>query len=148
MAFTPKESAPQQWYNLIGYSKLGDRVMRVDMVERLFVIIRTSARDGSFKISEEMLSIAGASKDQMANILSDLGFEKFKESNDKEVTFETLFKKKSNSFSNISKLKSKKNPIKHKQKIITEKQKINKKNNTLINPNSPFSVLSNLKLKN
>ena len=148
VAFSPKESAPQQWYNLIGYSKLGDRVMRVDMVERLSAIIRTSARDGSFKISEEMLSIAGASKDQMANILSDLGFEKSKESDDVEVTFETLFKKKSNSYSKISKLKSKKNPIKRKQKKVAEKQKFNQKNKTLINPNSPFSVLSSLKLKN
>ena len=148
VAFSPKESAPQQWYNLIGYSKLGDRVMRVDMVERLSVIIRASARDGSFKISEDMLSIAGASKDQMANILSDLGFEKSKESDDVEVTFETLFKKKSNSYSKISKLKSKKNPIKRKQKKVAEKQKFNQKNKTLINPNSPFSVLSSLKLKN
>jgi len=148
VAFTPKESAPQQWYNIIGYSKLGDRVMRVDMVERLSVIIRTSARDGSFKISEEMLSLAGASKDQMANILSDLGFEKSKDRDGEEVTFETLFKKKSNSFSNISKLKSKQNSIKHKKKKVSAKQTINKKNNTLINPNSPFSVLSNLKLKN
>jgi len=148
VAFTPKESAPQQWYNIIGYSKLGDRVMRVDMVERLSVIIRTSARDGSFKISEEMLSLAGASKDQMANILSDLGFEKSKERDGEEVTFETLFKKKSNSFSNISKLKSKQNSIKHKKKKVSAKQTINKNNNTLINPNSPFSVLSNLKLKN
>ncbi len=148
VAFSPKESAPQQWYNLIGYSKLGDRVMRVDMVERLSVIIRTSARDGSFKISEEMLSIAGASKDQMANILFDLGFEKSKESDGIEVTFETLFKKKSNSFSNISNLKLKKNSIKRKQRKVAEKKKFNQKNNTLINPNSPFSVLSNLKLKN
>jgi len=148
VAFTPKESAPQQWYNIIGYSKLGDRVMRVDMVERLSVIIRTSARDGSFKISEEMLSLAGASKDQMANILSDLGFEKSKDRDGEEVTFETLFKKKSNSFSNISKLKSKQNSIKHKKKKVSAKQTINKNNNTLINPNSPFSVLSNLKLKN
>ncbi len=122
--------------------------MRVDMVERLSVIIRASARDGSFKISEDMLSIAGASKDQMANILSDLGFEKSRESDDVEVTFETLFKKKSNSYSNISKLKSKRNPNKRKQKKVAEKQKFNQKNKTLINPNSPFSVLSSLKLKN
>ena len=95
-----------------------------------------------------MLSIAGASKDQMANILSDLGFEKSKDRDGEEVTFETLFKKKSNSFSNISKLKSKQNSIKHKKKKVSAKKTINKKNNTLINPNSPFSVLSNLKLKN
>ncbi len=148
VAFTPNASAPQKWYNLIGYSKLGDRVMRVDMVERLSVIVRTSARDGSFKISEEMLSIAGASKDQMANILSDLGFEKSGKTNGEEVTFETLFKKKSNSFLNISKTKSKQNSIKHKKKKVLTKKKINKTNITLINPNSPFSVLSNLKLKN
>ena len=84
----------------------------------------------------------------VANILSDLGFQKSRETNGEEITFETLFKKKSNSFLNISKLKSKKNSIKHKEKKVLPKKKINKKNNTLINPNSPFSVLSNLKLKN
>ena len=65
VAYSPSEEAPKDWYNIIGYSKLGDRVMRVDMVERLLALIRIAARDGSFKITEEMLSIAGASKEQM-----------------------------------------------------------------------------------
>ena len=71
----PSEEAPKDWYNIIGYSKLGDRVMRVDMVERLLALIRIAARDGSFKITEEMLSIAGASKEQMSKVLIDLDFE-------------------------------------------------------------------------
>ena len=51
VAYSPSEEAPKDWYNIIGYSKLGDRVMRVDMVERLLALIRISARDGSFKIT-------------------------------------------------------------------------------------------------
>ena len=29
VAYSPSEEAPKDWYNIIGYSKLGDRVMTV-----------------------------------------------------------------------------------------------------------------------
>ena len=94
VAYTPDETAPNDWYNKIGYSKLGDRVMRVDMVERLLALIRVAAREGTFKITEEMLSIAGASKEQMSKVFLDLGFENTDKDKKNEITFETLFKKK------------------------------------------------------
>ena len=68
--------------------------MRVDMVERLLALIRIAARDGSFKITEEMLSIAGASKEQMSKVLMDLDFELLDQDKNQEITFDTVFKKK------------------------------------------------------
>ncbi|MCE2516324.1 MAG: disulfide oxidoreductase [Alphaproteobacteria bacterium] len=59
-----------------GYRRLGGRVMRVDMAERLSAVIRTAARGGKFQISEEMMSLAGATRDQMAAILIDLNYAK------------------------------------------------------------------------
>jgi ATP-dependent RNA helicase SUPV3L1/SUV3 len=46
--------------------------MRVDMVERVAQIVRTAAREGQFRISEDMLSLAGATREQMAAMLLDM----------------------------------------------------------------------------
>jgi len=148
VAYSPDETAPNDWYNIIGYSKLGDRVMRVDMVERLLALIRVAAREGSFKITEEMLSIAGASKEQMSKVLLDLGFENIDKDKNNEITFETLFKRKQKKILFKNKLKTN-----NKNKINLEnkskgKTKFQKNNNEKIDKNSPFFVLSNLKLKN
>ena len=146
VAYTPREVAPSEWYNQIGYSKLGDRVMRVDMVERLLALIRIAARGGSFKITEEMLSIAGASKDQLLKVLIDLGFEKLDKNKNEEVSFETLFGKKQKKPS----YKSKQKFINKNNTNLTKKTKTKdvKQTNEIINKNSPFFVLSNLKIKN
>ena len=146
VAYTPKEVAPSEWYNQIGYSKLGNRVMRVDMVERLLALIRIAARGGSFKISEEMLSIAGASKDELFKVLIDLGFEKLDKNNNEEVSFDTLFGKKQKKLTYKSKQKfTNKNNTNSTKKTKTKNIK---KTNEIINKDSPFFVLSNLKIKN
>ena len=46
--------------------------MRVNMVERVAQIVRTAAREGQFRISEDMLSLAGATREQMAAMLLDM----------------------------------------------------------------------------
>ena len=147
VAYTPDETAPNDWYNKIGYSKLGDRVMRVDMVERLLALIRVAAREGTFKITEEMLSIAGASKEQMSKVFLDLGFENTDKDKKIEITFETLFKKKQKKI--IFKKKQKSNNKKNNQENKSKNNnKIQNKHNEKVDKNSPFFILSNLKLKN
>ncbi len=56
-----------------GYRRLGGRVMRVDMAERLSATVRAAAREGEFRINEEMLSLAGATREQMEEMIVDLG---------------------------------------------------------------------------
>ena len=46
--------------------------MRVDMVERVAALVRAAARAGRFKMSDEMLSLAGVSRETMALMLADL----------------------------------------------------------------------------
>ena len=46
--------------------------MRVDMVERVAMLVRTAAREGHFRITEDMLSLAGATREQMGQMLLDL----------------------------------------------------------------------------
>ncbi len=64
---------PDLYWLAIGYRRLGQRVMRVDMVERVTMLVRTAAREGQFKITEDMLSLAGATREAMGLMLLDLG---------------------------------------------------------------------------
>ena len=64
---------PDAYWLAVGYRRLGQRVMRVDMVERVAMLVRVAARQGQFKIAEDMLSLAGATREQMAQMLLDLG---------------------------------------------------------------------------
>jgi len=64
---------PDLYWLAVGYRRLGQRVMRVDMVERVAMLVRTAAREGHFKISEDMLSLAGATREAMGLMLLDLG---------------------------------------------------------------------------
>ena len=63
---------PDRYWLAVGYRRLGQRVMRVDMVERVAMLVRTAAREGSFKITEDMMSLAGATREQMGQMLLDL----------------------------------------------------------------------------
>ena len=68
------EGVSDAYWLATGYRRLGGRVMRVDMAERLSAVIRAAAREGKFQINEEMLSLAGATRDQMAAIILDLNY--------------------------------------------------------------------------
>jgi ATP-dependent RNA helicase SUPV3L1/SUV3 len=67
------DDVPDLYWLAIGYRRLGQRVIRVDMVERVAMLVRTAARAGPFKITEEMLSLAGATREAMGMILLGLG---------------------------------------------------------------------------
>ena len=46
------------------------------MLERVAAAVRRVAREGPFKVNEEMLSLLGATHEEMAVILGDLGYRK------------------------------------------------------------------------
>ena len=72
VAIDAVEGVPDDFWLAVGYRRLGGRVMRVDMVERVALIVRNAAREGQFRINEEMLSLAGATREQMAAMLLDM----------------------------------------------------------------------------
>jgi ATP-dependent RNA helicase SUPV3L1/SUV3 len=90
------ETVPDAYWLATGYRRLGDRVMRVDMAERLSAVIRGAARSGTFQISDEMMSLAGATREQMAAILFDLNYRKVDEipSDDPEKPALLVFQRK------------------------------------------------------
>ncbi len=73
VSFDAPDGVDDSYWMVAGYRRLGQRIMRVDMVERVAALVRAAARAGQFKITDEMLSLAGVSREQMARILSDLG---------------------------------------------------------------------------
>ena len=73
VAIDATADVPDAYWLAVGYRRLGQRVMRVDMVERVAMLVRVAARQGQFKIAEDMLSLAGATCEQMALMLLDLG---------------------------------------------------------------------------
>ena len=66
------EGVPDAFWLAVGYRRLGGRIMRVDMVERVAHLVRAAAREGAFRINEDMLSLAGATREQMAAMLLDM----------------------------------------------------------------------------
>jgi ATP-dependent RNA helicase SUPV3L1/SUV3 len=61
-------------YRAIGYRVLGPRILRVDKVEGLAVVARRLARQGTFGVTPELLSLASASRHDLASMLADLGY--------------------------------------------------------------------------
>ena len=149
-----------------GYRRIGDKVMRVDMVERVAALVRTAARVGEFCVSDEMLSLAGVSRQTMSNMIMDLGFEKVREEKpeDPEKPLITYFNRKRKKFNRslnsshldvrevkrkkkVGNLSSDKGLSASKTKNKKAKRNVGEKilKSREVNPNSPFAILANLK---
>ncbi|MGU9961490.1 MAG: hypothetical protein ACNYPF_00535 [Candidatus Puniceispirillales bacterium WSBS_2018_MAG_OTU23] len=141
------DGVPDAYWLAAGYRRLGGLVIRVDMAERLAAVIRAGARGGKFQISEEMMSIAGASRDQITAILLDLNYLKVEEipSEDPEKPAIPVFERKQRKIQTNRNAnngdKSGKKPIPQKT-LKKSPQKIPEKTP---DPNSPFAVLAKLK---
>jgi ATP-dependent RNA helicase SUPV3L1/SUV3 len=68
------ELAPPDYYLRAGYKLVGDRALRVDMLERLADLIRTKDVWNGFEADVDMLSITGLTLEQFAEVLRSLGY--------------------------------------------------------------------------
>ena len=140
-----------------GYRRLGQRIMRVDMVERVAALVRAAARDGIFEISDDMLSLAGVSRSDMALMLGDLGCRQVGErpSEDPEkpaiAKFERIQKKRVPRPQQTARNKDK-DKDRHKRRAKGSSGQGHRQNGTPQqrgtkepDPNSPFAVLAALK---
>ena len=166
------EGIADNYWLSAGYRRIGDKVMRVDMVERVAALVRTAARSGEFGITDEMLSLSGVSRDNMASMIVGLGFEKVREepAEDPEKPAKPVFIKKQRQNNkrmrdaksgesagrqlnqNRKKGPQSQKPFKRKDNQKGSHQKANhqKAANKAskpvdINPYSPFAILANLK---
>ena len=136
-----------EFYRAFGFVPLGNLALRADIAERLSALIRIEARTGQFRINDAMLSIAGATKIQMEEILYDLGYSKFGEepSTLADQVPIIIFERKKKSFKPKVKHynnKTIKNKI-HKDKKHPKTQNQEK----LPDPLSPFAILKSIKIK-
>jgi ATP-dependent RNA helicase SUPV3L1/SUV3 len=155
-------NVPDAYWLAVGYRRLGQRVMRVDMVERVAMLVRTAAREGHFKITEVMLSLAGATREQMGQMLLDLNCVVVGEeiNEDPEKPALQIFERKRNTRAPQGDRSEGAN--KHSRPKVKQGQKSQNRNlksggkprsnhKPLIekqpDPNSPFAVLAALKTK-
>ncbi|MEM9124048.1 MAG: disulfide oxidoreductase, partial [Pseudomonadota bacterium] len=66
--------APEGYYPVVGYRLCGARAVRIDMLERLADLIRPLDVRAGFEATPDMLSITGCTLEQLADILTHLGF--------------------------------------------------------------------------
>ncbi|MDC1383267.1 helicase-related protein [Candidatus Puniceispirillum sp.] len=154
---------PDLYWLAVGYRRLGQRVMRVDMVERVAMLVRIAARDGHFKITEDMLSLAGATREQLGQMLIDLGCQVVGEvaNEDMEKPALQIFERKRKvrqPHRNSAALVKKGNEIEPKQDRNAQNQSVKsggfrpglsqkRAPEKKLDPNSPFAVLAALKTK-
>ena len=153
---------PDSYWLAVGYRRLGQRVMRVDMVERVAMLVRTAAREGSFKITEDMLSLAGATREQMGQMLLDLNCVVVGEeaTEDPEKPALKIFERRQKiraSKNNRAAAENKRNRSRTKQRENGQGRNTKPSGNKRLNrkqvaekqpdPNSPFAVLAALKTK-
>ena len=77
------ETASPDYYLRAGYQLVGDRALRVDMLERLADLIRKRDVWNGFTANVDMLSITGLTLEQFADVLRNLGYTAQKTSREK-----------------------------------------------------------------
>ncbi len=121
----------EDFYFFIGFIPCGNIGLRLDIFERLLALVRKEGKKEKFKITEEMLSIAGSNKDFLRDfITSKMKYELLKTDNS-ESDQEYFFQK-------TNKINKFKNTKKHKIKNT-------KFNSVKLNKDSPFYILKSLK---
>ena len=128
-----------------GFFVAGSKAIRIDMLERLYFLIKEYSEDGWTVVQSSMLSITGLSLENFSELIKNLRFELKHEKvdkNDEAITFEkdgehykVLFKKQLFN----KKIQASGSSKRRKQKI--KKNKTKNKNKKIDSPFSSLSVL-------
>ncbi len=137
VSFVSNTDMPDSYWSAIGYLKIKDFCIRVDVFERIFFLARQKIKFGPFLESAELMNPVGCNNDQLKDLLSFCGFSNSKLENDKYLFL--VMPKNNKSSLNKKNIISKK----HKNSKNSKNKKINLKKNEA-DPNSPFAVLEKL----
>ena len=74
LSFARAADVPPAFYAAIGHAVLGERVLRVDRVERLAAAARRLARHGAFAPDRALAALAGVAPDDLTALLPALGY--------------------------------------------------------------------------
>jgi ATP-dependent RNA helicase SUPV3L1/SUV3 len=123
------QNMPDEFYAAIGYRVMADRVVRIDMIDRVSLSLIRLSRKGPFDLPRELVAMLGMGNQQAAEVVAALGYEK---SGDHGLFVRVRRR-------HGPRRQSKKVKGKSGRKSIVQKSK-----NT--DPNSPFARLANLRL--
>ena len=114
-----KEKINKDFMLLCGFEKFDKFFVRIDILERLFILILNSDKDNNneIKLTPEMLNLLGSNKENFIKLLQNMGYKTYKK--DKDVYF----------------------------KYISNKKNFGKKEKKIDKIDNPFEVLSQLNLK-
>ena len=112
VSFDIQNEMKKEYWSSIGYIKLNNFALRVDVFERIFFLARQKIKKWSFLDSSDLMNPVGCDRNQLKDILIFCGFSALKLNNDRDLYYNELKK--------------------HPKKIIKDKKKINiKKNNKI-----------------
>jgi ATP-dependent RNA helicase SUPV3L1/SUV3 len=121
-----RSDVPTGYFEALGYSVIGTRAYRIDMLERLGVEAASRSKKGVFPSDPKLLSMVGCGRDQIGEILGTLGYRP----RGKNESGETVFG-------------APKKP-KYKSKPKSRSSKPQSQSKPKVDLNSPFAVLQNL----
>ncbi len=104
---------------LCGFEKFDKFFVRIDILERLFILILNSDKDNNneIKLTPEMLNLLGSNKENFIKLLQNMEYKTYKK--DKDVYF----------------------------KYVSNKKNFRKKTKQIDKIDDPFGILSQLNLK-
>ncbi len=114
-----KQKINKDFMLLCGFEKIDKFFIRIDILERLFILILNSNKENNneIKLIPEMLNLLGTNKENFIKLLKSMGYNTYKK--DKDLYF----------------------------KYISDKRKFRKKVKEFDKINNPFGILSQLNLK-
>ncbi|MEM9725247.1 MAG: helicase-related protein [Pseudomonadota bacterium] len=65
----------RRYFTMAGYHRVGDRAIRLDMLERLADLIRPMDARAGFEATPDMLSLTGSTLEQFADLMGGLGYQ-------------------------------------------------------------------------
>ena len=70
------QKAPDEFYAAIGYRVISDRVVRIDIVDRVALSLMQLSRKGPFELPREVAAMLGMGNDQAVLVAAALGYER------------------------------------------------------------------------
>ena len=130
VSFTSNLVIPESYWSCIGYIRIKNFALRVDVFEKAFFLARKKIKYGPFLESADLMNPIGCNSDQLEGIMRFCGYEVINVIDNKKLYF----------FKQLHKIDKKSYKKNNTKKIIDRKTKPKKK----LDPNSPFAVLEKL----
>ncbi len=98
-----KKKLNKNFMLLCGFEKFGNFFVRIDILERLFIIIINTNLKNEIKLTPEILNLLGCSKENFIKLINYMGYKIFVKDN--ETFFKYILQKKVNKKEKINKIK-------------------------------------------